>query len=589
MKHYLLISVFGLAFIIGVTPGRLSSEIKNVPADYRTIQQAIDAAATGDTVLVGEGYYYEDLQITSKSITLGSHFLIDGDTSHISRTVIDGSQPQNPDQASVIWVRWSAEPTVICGLRITGGLGTKPPNVGETRVGGGINAVRSSITITDDQIVNNSLIADGASGAAIYIRPWEYDSLSIIIRNNLIADNYAESDMTYGGGIGIIQDYQNTLDYLIENNTIRHNIVQNTTAWKAMGGGLALAFYLPTSCNQTIRNNLIVGNEAHCQHSFGGAMYILIQESVSDGSVDNDPGPYIYNNIISDNHSDYLGGAVSVWRVYWPEGDVRAWPLTSAGHYAPKPSFINNTIVNNSAGDGSAFYIMNHKPLLMNNILWDSLAENAVWGEIFLGNDSVWTSWVEGNTYGDAEVHYTDIQGGWNKGTGNLKADPLFSDAMFNLSPGSPCIGRGIDSLQVGGIWYYAPTWDCDGHPRPNPGHEQGPDMGAQEEQVITDVKEYAVFPMSFALEQNYPNPFNPSTTIAYAIPGNREGGGGSMETKLVVYDLLGREVAVLVNERKAPGRYEVDYDASALASGVYVYRLTVGKFMETRKMILVR
>lgn len=61
------------------------------------------------------------------------------------------------------------------------------------------------------------------------------------------------------------------------------------------------------------------------------------------------------------------------------------------------------------------------------------------------------------------------------------------------------------------------------------------------------------------------------------------------METKLVVYDLLGREVAVLVNERKAPGRYEVDYDASALASGVYVYRLTVGKFMETRKMILVR
>jgi hypothetical protein len=586
MKHYLPTSVFGLAFIIGATPVRLSSEIKNVPADYRTIQQAIDVAATGDTVLVAEGTYFENLQITSKSITLGSHFLIDGDTSHISRTVIDGSQPQNPDQASVIWVRWSAEPTVICGFRITGGLGTKALIAGETRVGGGINAVRSSITITDNQITNNSLIADDATGAGIQIRPWEYDSLSIIIRNNLIADNHAESKMTYGGGIGIIQAYQNNFNYLIENNIIRHNIVQNTTEWKAMGGGMALAFYLPTSCSQIIRNNLIIGNEAHCQSSFGGAMYILIQESISDGSVDNDAGPYIYNNIISDNHSDHLGGAVSVWRVYWPEGDVRAWALTSVGHYTPKPSFINNTFVNNSAWDGSAFYIMNHKPLLMNNILWDSLAENAVWGEIFLGNDSVWTSWVEGNTYGDAEVHYTDIQGGWNKGTGNINVDPAFLDTAYQLSDSSPCIGAGIDSTQIGGIWYHAPSFCFYGGPRPNP-TETKPDMGACEHPQGTptpvSVDESApTTPLAFALEQNYPNPFNPATSIKYQIPN-------TSRVTLKVYDVLGKEVATLVAAMEEPGHKSVQWNASGMASGVYFYRLTAGDFVQTRKLLLLR
>ena len=100
-------------------------------------------------MLVAEGTYYENLQIANKSITLGSHFLIDGDASHISETIIDGSQPQNTDLASVIRVRWSTEPTVICGFTITGGYGTNNP-LGY-RVGGGINAVRSSITISNNK------------------------------------------------------------------------------------------------------------------------------------------------------------------------------------------------------------------------------------------------------------------------------------------------------------------------------------------------------------------------------------------------------------------------------------------------------
>jgi hypothetical protein len=90
-------------------------------------------------------------------------------------------------------------------------------------------------------------------------------------------------------------------------------------------------------------------------------------------------------------------------------------------------------------------------------------------------------------------------------------------------------------------------------------------------------------------LEQNYPNPFNPATVIRYAIPGAGGQGLGTSNVRLVVYDLLGREVAVLVNEKKVPGSYEVTFDGAGLASGVYFYRLTAGSFVQTHKMLLIR
>jgi len=95
--------------------------------------------------------------------------------------------------------------------------------------------------------------------------------------------------------------------------------------------------------------------------------------------------------------------------------------------------------------------------------------------------------------------------------------------------------------------------------------------------------------PNEISLWPNYPNPFNPTTGIRYAVPGTRDQGSGASNVKLAVYDLLGREVSVLVNERKAPGSYTETFDASGLASGVYLYRLTAGSFVLTRKMVFVR
>jgi hypothetical protein len=87
-----------------------------------------------------------------------------------------------------------------------------------------------------------------------------------------------------------------------------------------------------------------------------------------------------------------------------------------------------------------------------------------------------------------------------------------------------------------------------------------------------------------YTLEQNYPNPFNPTTTIGYGVSGL-----GSSCVRLAVYDLLGREVAVLVNENKVPGNYQVEFDGTRLASGVYICRMTAGQFVESRKMVLTK
>jgi len=99
-----------------------------------------------------------------------------------------------------------------------------------------------------------------------------------------------------------------------------------------------------------------------------------------------------------------------------------------------------------------------------------------------------------------------------------------------------------------------------------------------------------------YRLEQNWPNPFNPSTSIGYTVGVvSRQSFVVSSQwsvagwVRLAVYDMLGREVAVLVDEQKQPGEYRVTWDASGMPSGVYFYRLTSGQFSDVKRMALVR
>jgi len=97
-----------------------------------------------------------------------------------------------------------------------------------------------------------------------------------------------------------------------------------------------------------------------------------------------------------------------------------------------------------------------------------------------------------------------------------------------------------------------------------------------------------SMIPKDFALYQNYPNPFNPKTTIRYRIAD------GSQKVTITIFDLLGKEVRTLVNERKYAGDYVVDWDGKdengiAAASGIYIYRINAGKFKQSRRMVFMK
>lgn len=99
---------------------------------------------------------------------------------------------------------------------------------------------------------------------------------------------------------------------------------------------------------------------------------------------------------------------------------------------------------------------------------------------------------------------------------------------------------------------------------------------------IVTSVENEEILPIEFRLYNNFPNPFNPSTTIKFDIAER-----GLVTLK--VYDILGREISTLVNEEKDIGRYEVSFGLPYLASGIYIYRLEAGSFVNVKKMLLIK
>lgn len=147
---------------------------------------------------------------------------------------------------------------------------------------------------------------------------------------------------------------------------------------------------------------------------------------------------------------------------------------------------------------------------------------------------------------------------------GARKVDGSLPGTKFlHLAPGSDLINAGTDI----GLPFIG----------------SAPDLGAFEFDPTTEVTQSVNNkPSSFELEQNYPNPFNPATSIKYTI-------AKKASVKIVVYDLLGREVSTLVNENKEPGNYKINFDGSKLSSGVYLYVLSAGQTVSSKKMILLK
>ncbi len=184
-----------------------------------------------------------------------------------------------------------------------------------------------------------------------------------------------------------------------------------------------------------------------------------------------------------------------------------------------------------------------------------------------------WSSYAINDQLSDASIHFIDGNRGWATVIGVARSYLL-------------------ETTDGGIVWQSrelpAPSLKCVRFSKNGNGWLLGSGGAILHTRVaattVDDLKVVGEFPARFELAQNYPNPFNPVTTINYQLPI-----GNSQLTILKVFDLLGREVATLVNEVKRPGAYTVQCDATGFASGVYIYRLQAGSFSATRKLLFIK
>jgi len=106
---------------------------------------------------------------------------------------------------------------------------------------------------------------------------------------------------------------------------------------------------------------------------------------------------------------------------------------------------------------------------------------------------------------------------------------------------------------------------------------------------IPTSVEQIDEIPIKFSLSQNYPNPFNPATKIKFTLPSVGDEYIRPLQTQLIVYDILGRQITTLISSELSSGVYEVEFNGSGLSSGVYFYKLTYGSFVETKKMMVIK
>ena len=345
-----------------------------------------------------------------------------------------------------------------------------------------------------------------------------------------------------------------------------------TNGSTSSGGGI----YCNFNSSPVLANVRVIGNSAS---SWGGGIY-----------CDNGSSPSLLNVTVSGNTVDGNGGGICCRH----SSNVTLVNVIVSGNSATgyaggvclrgnsNPSLINVTVTGNSAGSysGGIYSGNSSHPVLTNTILWNNPPV-----EIYLESSSLMTA------------TYSDIQDGW-VGSGNIDADPLFVDTTsgaYHLQIGSPGIDAGnpesdYDDIEDPSNPGFA-LWPALGTLRNDMG-AYGGNPGVLSLLAVDDAPAYArQLPLAFTLHPNHPNPFNPATTIQYDLPRQTQ-------VRLSIYDILGREVALLVQGDQAAGYHQVIWNGrneqgQPVSSGVYLYRLQTGpaasKFRGIRKMLLLR
>ena len=317
-----------LSMLLSMSP---TAQIIHVPGDQNTIQAGIDAANPGDTVLVSDGTYLENISFMGKAILVTSHFLVDGDTNHIHNTIIDGGDPEDPLHGSVVEFPSEEDTTsIIYGFTITGGTGMYLESQ-QARIGGGIVCYNATAKISHNRITDNEVSdISNAWGGGIAVHR-EAGEQWVVIENNIIRENRAivDNGIAAGGGSLILGDariYSN----LVENNyctsesnesagggfycqslnelpdTLKfpHNTVQNNSVdgkEAASGGGIFFRGLFATISENVIRYNTLKGNVAR-----GGGIYF------EEGMISDITANLFASNTLNTTNNEWWGGGGSV-------------------------------------------------------------------------------------------------------------------------------------------------------------------------------------------------------------------------------------------------------------------------------------
>ena len=349
MKSFLLI----LTIILLISNNILAQDTLHVPNQYSSIQSAINSSSNGDIVLVDDGVYYENINYNGKAITVGSNFIVDGDTNHIYNTIINGSQHTNPDSGTVVYFISGEDTTsVLTGFTITGGTGTLyiVPGVETDRIAGGIGLENSGAKITYNRIVGNSAImntvgTDARVAAGGGIGAVSVDLKNLIIEYNFIDSNFVSSiSRAFGGGIAIIENTPGAYNVFILNNTITNNEVISTgideQALASSGGILTILKKV------IITGNTVSDNSINALNICVGAGITVAETSAEEETV-------VTNNIVTNNtflNGICLGGGIHL-------------------SLANGVDVSSNVIKNNDATYGGGLFLDVSIPFLSKNLI----------------------------------------------------------------------------------------------------------------------------------------------------------------------------------------------------------------------------